>query len=469
MVGPDVVHSLYAVLATYIILLCAGGTLTSVVISFVFNFGYLLVGYFFTESEGYDICWTMPHCVLCLRLIGLTFDCYDGERAKQRGQETLSKDQQQTAITELPSLLEMLSHSFFIGGYFVGPQVSMKRYRNFVRPDYCDTLPESPLPYGLKRLGLGACYMAFHVVGSIWLPQYWPNTQGFYDMSLMSKLILLPIWAKVVLAKYIFAWLMAEGVCVISGLSFNGVLENGFVDWKGCANVKVGRLETATKFGHIIESFNINTNHWVAVYVYKRLKFAGSRTVSQLVTLLFLAVWHGSHSGYYLTFAHEFFTIKVEREFLGVWSRSEKVEKIMKDKQNSKLAQIAGWFYVMTFFPHCFLSFALLTWNRFFSAYMATYFFMYVWWAIWSFWGYGYCKKVLGGSRKSEKKEVETKMEKIVEEDETLGKSGDDQPNYVEEKKVDSVNDSVNDANDTSLHSDTTEAKNDTTEDKKDV
>jgi hypothetical protein len=29
-----------------------------------------LVGYWYTASENYDICWTMPHCVLSLRLIG---------------------------------------------------------------------------------------------------------------------------------------------------------------------------------------------------------------------------------------------------------------------------------------------------------------------------------------------------------------------------------------------------------------
>jgi hypothetical protein len=28
------------------------------------------VGYWYTASENYDICWTMPHCVLSLRLIG---------------------------------------------------------------------------------------------------------------------------------------------------------------------------------------------------------------------------------------------------------------------------------------------------------------------------------------------------------------------------------------------------------------
>lgn len=47
-----------------------GGSLASVIVSFLFNFLYLLVGYWYTESDGYDICWTMPHCILALRLIG---------------------------------------------------------------------------------------------------------------------------------------------------------------------------------------------------------------------------------------------------------------------------------------------------------------------------------------------------------------------------------------------------------------
>ena len=54
----------------------AGGTLLSVLVSFIFNFGYLLVGYWYTASENYDICWTMPHCVLCLRLIGNNYCTY---------------------------------------------------------------------------------------------------------------------------------------------------------------------------------------------------------------------------------------------------------------------------------------------------------------------------------------------------------------------------------------------------------
>ena len=56
---------------------------------------------------------------------------------------------------------------------------------------------------------------------------------------------------------------MAEGVCVVSGLSYVGHTDT-HTDWTGCANVKLRRLESAQKFGHYIEAFNINTNSWVS-------------------------------------------------------------------------------------------------------------------------------------------------------------------------------------------------------------
>merc|ERR1712013_878777 len=81
---------------------------------------YLMAGYWYMAGETYDISWTMPQCVLCLRLIGLTWDVYDGTRQKD-SPDSLSTDQAKTALSTSPNILEMLSHSFFIGGYFVGP------------------------------------------------------------------------------------------------------------------------------------------------------------------------------------------------------------------------------------------------------------------------------------------------------------------------------------------------------------
>jgi len=68
------------------------------------------------------------------------------------------------------------------------------------------------------------------------------------------------------------------------------------------------------QFNDYILSFNINTNQWCAEYIYKRLKFLGSKIYSQIMTLLFLALWHGFHSGYYHCFLMEFVVLYFERD-----------------------------------------------------------------------------------------------------------------------------------------------------------
>lgn len=221
----------------------------SVIASFLYNFLYLLIGYWFTEMDGYLICWTMPGCVLCLRLIGkyiefffastntnlivlndkikkstfifflsgLSWDCYDGEIATKEGENVLSKDQQKAAISETPSLLEMLSHSFFLGGYLIGPLFSMEKFREFTTPGHIDTIPGSPIMYSLGRFGLSVMYMALLQIGLNYFPADWPDSAPYYEASLVMKMLLLPIWVRVCLYKYLSLWLLAEGVCVLSG------------------------------------------------------------------------------------------------------------------------------------------------------------------------------------------------------------------------------------------------------------
>lgn len=48
--------------------------------------------------------------------------------------------------------------------------------------------------------------------------------------------------------------------------------------------------------------------------VFKRLKFLGNKKVSHFSTLLFLTLWHGFHSGYFMCFAMEFIIITVEKQ-----------------------------------------------------------------------------------------------------------------------------------------------------------
>ena len=81
-------HSTICVAVTYATLKFGGATFHTTGFLFVFNLLYLFLGYVFNASREYDITWTMPQCVLCLRLIGLAFDCYDGTKDEVRRQTT---------------------------------------------------------------------------------------------------------------------------------------------------------------------------------------------------------------------------------------------------------------------------------------------------------------------------------------------------------------------------------------------
>lgn len=48
-------------------------------------------------------------------------------------------------------------------------------------------------------------------------------------------------------------------------------------------------------------------------YVYKRLRFLNNRNISQLCSLVFLAVWHGLSTGYFMCFFLEFLIINGEK------------------------------------------------------------------------------------------------------------------------------------------------------------
>lgn len=53
---------------------------------------------------------------------------------------------------------------------------------------------------------------------------------------------------------------------------------------------------------------------FVSRYLYKRLRFLGSKLISHFITLVFVALWHGIAPGFFLCFIGEFVIIVVEQQ-----------------------------------------------------------------------------------------------------------------------------------------------------------
>jgi len=58
-----------------------------------------------------------------------------------------------------------------------------------------------------------------------------------------------------------------EGVSIMTGLTYNGTDEKGNALWDSCANIRIRNYEKASSCLELIQSFNINTNRWMAKYV----------------------------------------------------------------------------------------------------------------------------------------------------------------------------------------------------------
>jgi len=378
-------HSCAMVGVTWATLKTFRGSLFSTLFLYIFNMGYLLTGYYLTETTGYDITWTMPCCVLCLRMIGLAVDVYDGTQKP----EDLSKDQKESALTEVPSLLEVCSQSFFVGGYFVGPQFSMKKFQNFIQRNITEDLitEGGSRRFAFKRFGIGLSYLGFHLLGDKLLVSVdYVETAEFASLGFLRKSLYFSLWVKIILAKYISAWLLAEGAVILSGLAYNGRWEDGSIKWNGGANVRLRIFEKSSQMQHLIDSFNINTNAWVMHYVYKRLRFLQSKMLSQTGALLFLALWHGWHPGYYITFFNEFLVVNFEKGFFPMVANSPTMQKLYENPAMRGVFWFVGKMYVTFFLPHCFLPFAMLTIPRFIPVLKTTYGLVFVVFGSWPLW-----------------------------------------------------------------------------------
>lgn len=412
--GPAILHSFTCILTTYLLLVTCGGTVFTIAVAFTFLMSYLLASYYYTGTENYDITWSMPHCVLTLRLIGLVMDVYDG----QQKTETLSIDQKKNALQKVPSLFEISAHTYFFGGFLVGPQFSMRRYLDFVNGAFADRSGGKPacvMP-GIARLSLGVMYMTIFHVGSLLMSERFVLSHAYNLMPFWKKTIVIALWGKITLYKYIASWLLAEGSCILSGLTYNGRDENGNDLWDGCCNVKVWSYETEATFDKLIKTFNVNTNLWVAHYIFKRLKFLGNKLLSQALSLVFLAVWHGLHSGYYMTFFMEFIVMKMERDFQIVAKRSPLLQAV----NNSSALQIPLYIFLKFFqlfmFGYCVVPFVLLSVDRWWQVYSSLYFAGFVFYLGWPF-AQPFIKSLLCSPRPKE-----PRKEEMVKEVEDAGK-----------------------------------------------
>ncbi|XP_008278415.1 lysophospholipid acyltransferase 5 [Stegastes partitus] len=334
--GAQLYHSVVCVLVQFLMLRLMGRTVTAVLSSFTFQMIYLLAGYYYTATEEYDIKWTMPHCVLTLKLVGLSFDYYDGGKEPSQ----LSLEQKKAALPSVPSLLEVCGFSYFYGGFLVGPQFTLRSYQRLVARELTDSPgkpPNSVVP-AMKRFSLGFLCLLIYAIFSPYYPDSYYLTAEYEAQPFWYRCVFILLWAKIVLYKYVSCWVIASPVEDVELL-------------------KAFLLPCFSAFRH----------------VFKRLKFLGNKTLSHVTTLFFLTIWHGLHSGYILCFTMEFFIITVERQALALVRDSPLLSKLASSPLYPFIYVVQQFIHWL-FMGYPLVPFCLFTYDKWLKVYSSVYF-----------------------------------------------------------------------------------------------
>ncbi|TMS35380.1 hypothetical protein L596_002795 [Steinernema carpocapsae] len=378
--GYAIYHSLFSVVVAYFITNYIPGTTLSIVLAHAAFLGHLLIGYWSAESAKYDMNWTTPFCIMTLRFIGLVMDVYDGQKPKEK----LKPDQVKTAISDPPSLLETAAFGLFFAGTFVGPQFTLSRFRSFVNGEFLDDKGEvrsSGLMVSLRRFVAGIIFAVLHSWGNVWIPDSYFNSQEFLDAPFFWKIVWNTIWYRAVMYRYCTAWLLTEGAAILSGIGYNGQ-KNGEDQWDAVRDLRITGWELGSDFTSCVESFNVGTNTFAKNHIFRRLRWLGNKYLSHLTTLMYLAIWHGYHLGYFILFIYEFTCVVAQEQLYVVMRRIPGAQEFLNKSFMRPICWLFGRIVINISMAFGFLTFGLIKKEIWIGPVKAMNFYLYIFYFI---------------------------------------------------------------------------------------
>lgn len=348
----DFLHHCASAIGFYILFLVLPWGLATKV-NFLYQLGYLVVGYYYNNMvTNYSINWTTSQAIITLKMIGIGFDLNDQRKRDPKAEQVL------------PGLFEVFGYVFFMGTYLVGPLDDFERFRAFINGDLFKGEECPSIAIGLKRVAHGIFYLLISLVSTSFFNTDYLFSEQFLALPVVLRVLYVTVWGHCGLYKYLGVWCIAESTCMYMGYTYKS---NG--DWNGLRNVATSAFHQSVRLQHVIDSWNINTSSWCAKHIYKRCRFLGNKILSQLITMLFLATWHGLHLGYFLCFFQEFFYMFMEKG-MDTNSLIRKVTNHLPAIVKKGIAFI----YTKVFLSFALVGFELYHYDRILYIYQAIYF-----------------------------------------------------------------------------------------------
>ena len=332
----SVYHQLFCIFVNFSVLKAFRGNVYSTAFLFVFQLGFNFFGYMLNESGNE---W-LTHYVLVLRLIGHAMDTYDGTKHKDQ----LSKDQLALRLEHPLSLIETLSHCFFVGSYFTGPQHSFATFKASLERNQRNGDLTGSSGLALKLFFQGLVFAMTTFVGNMYFPKTYVTSTEFRENNpIMARLIVF-IYTQSELTKLVTAFSLSDSACVLAGMTYNGTAAAGTIDWSGWKTVDLKKLFLSTTPTGRIEGNNLTTNKWSFLYIFKRLRFLGNKALSKFLTLIFLAVWHGPYFGFIWYFSYAFVLTIWEEDIKDLVTKSSTLQALWSDTMSRYLIRASAYF-----------------------------------------------------------------------------------------------------------------------------
>jgi len=260
----DAFNVVFCALVQWIMLKTLVRTTLLIPLSFLFQLGYLIHGYFATEA-GY-IAWTMPGCVLCLRMIGLAFDCHDGHKDAK----LLRPEQKERALDTVPSLLEILAFSLNFNGVLIGPQFPFTTHDQLVSGKLIES-PNPPPTVGLSMRSLmhGIGMLVLHQVmcSDAFFATAYMESPAYFEQPFWYRLAYISLNGIFYFHKHVATWTIIRGGNILTGISYEK--KGDIVSFDKFKNVDYANFHLAQSNHDVIKGFNLCTNDWAARYIFK--------------------------------------------------------------------------------------------------------------------------------------------------------------------------------------------------------
>lgn len=378
------IHSLLTTTIVYLILKIFPRSIARSAVLF-FALAYISGSHIYrmyVDYLGWSLDFTGPQMLLTLKFTFYAFDLNDMHRSKEdiaKLDKFLAAHVEKSRLLFEPSILQYYSYMFWYGSFLAGPTLCPRQHFEFVDMSH---FPNKEVPYGSVSQGfLIAGYGLLLAVGTVvqgaFLPVSYLMTNEYALRSLPFKMIYL--WASASLQRctYYFAWLLAEGSNIISGMGFNGIdkertAKNGGKPvylWDRASNVRPMKIELAASIKEVTENWNLGADRWLRYYIYLRLPKPFDAW-AMYITYVASAFWHGFYPGYYVTFI----TAAVTTEFFRGVFRKIRPRFLTEKGENGWIYAIGSRLVCTYLNAYVFVGFLILSWERLVHLYSALYY-----------------------------------------------------------------------------------------------